>query len=287
MIMMNNVKQSLATRRFQKLLGNKLALIGLVIFVIMLLACVFAPVLTSWDPTQVNPKEKLLPMSSAHILGTDQLGRDIFSRILYGGRISIFIGVVSAVLSTALGVALGCISGYYGGKVDAVLLYIGELFTCFPQTILIMLIISFFGQSVAWMIVVFVFTGWVGTMRMVRSRLLSLKEEPFVESCRVNGIGGVSIMFNHLLPNAVGPIIVNVTIGIAGYVLSEAGLSFLGIGVSPSVPTWGNMINAAKSMNVMVNNPALWIIPGIAISLFVLSCNFFGDGLRDVLDATQ
>lgn len=285
--MNNKIKSSLAKRRLQKLLANKLAMFGLIVLLIMLLACALAPVLTSWDPTQVNPKEKLLPASSEHILGTDQLGRDIFSRILYGGRISITIGLISALLSTGLGVVLGCLSAYYGGKVDTILMYIGEIFSCFPQTILVMLIISFLGQSVIWMIVVFVLTGWFGSMRMIRSRLLSLKEEAFVESCRVNGVSDLSIMFNHLLPNAVGSITVNITLSIAGYVLSEAGLSFLGIGVSPSVPTWGNMMNAAKSMSVMVNNPALWIIPGLAISLFVLSCNFFGDGLRDVLDVTQ
>jgi len=137
------------------------------------------------------------------------------------------------------------------------------------------------------MIFVFVITGWVGGMRMTRSKILSLKQEPFVDTCRVMGVSGWVIMFKHLLPNIVGVVTVNITTHVGSFVLSEAGLSFLGMGVSPSVPTWGNMINAAKSLSVIINDPLLWIVPGAVISLFVLSCNFFGDGLRDALDVTQ
>lgn len=211
----------------------------------------------------------------------------MFARILYGGRISIAIGLASAIAANLLGVALGCVAGYFGGKIDSIFLYLAEFFSCFPQTLVVMIVMSFLGQSVVWLIIIFAITGWMGTMRMVRSKILSLKQEPYVDSCRVNGIGGASIMFRHLLPNALGVVIVNITMSISGYVLSEAGLSFLGLGVSPSIPTWGNMLNAAKNMTFMIESPQMWLVPGFAISLFVLGCNFFGDGLRDAMDVTQ
>ena len=280
-------KSSMVTRRLRKFASNKLAVVGLAVLIIIILASIFAPLLTSYEPNAMNPREKMQAPSAEHILGTDQLGRDVFTRILYGGRVSILIGLSSAILSRMLGVILGCISAYFGGKIDYIMGYIGEFFACFPQTILIMIIMSFLGQSPIWMIIIFACTGWVGPMRLARSKLLSLKEEPFVDSCRVNGASNFSIMFKHLLPNSVGVIIVDVSLSISGYVLSEAGLSFLGLGVSPITPTWGNIINAAKSLNVMINAPHMWIFPAMAISLFVLCCNFFGDGLRDMFDVAQ
>ena len=275
------------TRRFQKFASNKLAVAGLILLILIISSCIFANLLTSQNPNAMNPKIKLQPPSAEHILGTDQLGRDVFARLLYGGRVSILIGLSSAILSRLLGVVLGSISAYFGGKVDFLMGYLGEFFACFPQTILIMIVMSFLGQSPVWMVIIFTCTGWVGPMRLVRSKLLSLKEEPFVDSCRVNGVSSFSIMFSHLLPNSLGVIIVDITMSISGYVLSEAGLSFLGLGVSPVTPTWGNIINAAKSAQVMINAPHLWIYPAAAISLFVLCCNFFGDGLRDMFDVAQ
>lgn len=149
-----------------------------------------------------------------------------------------------------------------------------------------MLCIGFMGKSVRNLLLIFTFTGWPGVMRIVRGRILSLKQEPYVESCRANGISGLSIMFHHLLPNTLGPIIVNTTMNVAGYILSEAGLSYLGLGVPDNVPTWGNIINAAKRLDIIQNLPMLWLAPGLAICLFVLCVNFFGDGLRDALDPT-
>lgn len=280
-------KDSLSMRSFRKLISNRLAMFGLFFLVVIIAACMLAPVLTPYDPMALNTKEKLAPMSWEHPLGTDQLGRDIFSRILYGGRLTIGVALGSSILSSLLGVIFGCISGYYGGKVDSVLRTVGEFIMCFPNTILTMLVMAFFGQSVLLIIAVWVLTGWVSGMRMVRSKILSLKEEAYVDSCRANGVSNVSIMFRHLLPNTVGTVIVGLTMNVASKVLAEAGLSFLGMGISPSDPSWGNIINAAKSMSVMINSPQLWIIPGIVISIFVLSCNFFGDGLRDALDVTQ
>lgn len=280
-------KNSLNMRSLRKLFANKLACIGLAILLLMVLASLLAPVLTHYDPTAINPKDKLLPMSWEHPLGTDQLGRDMLARILYGGRISISLAATATILTSLVGVVMGCIAGYYGGKVDRIIMTTSEFIGCFPSGVLTLLVIGFLGQTIGWMIAVWVFTGWSGIMRMVRSRILSLREEPYVDSCRVNGIGGASIMFRHLLPNTIGIVIMNMAGSVGGYVLAESGLSFLGFGLNPSVPSWGNIINAAKSLDILINSPQMWIIPGIAISLFVLSCNFFGDGLRDALDVTQ
>lgn len=291
---MNNVAtkkrihgDSLNSRRIRKLFKNKLACIGFITFWLIILACILAPLLTKYDPNAISPAEKYLPISLDHILGTDQLGRDMFARILYGGRISITLALCASLLTGLVGVVMGCIAGYSGGRIDNAIMVISEFIGCFPSNILTLLVIGFLGQSVVWMVAVWVFTGWSGTMRMVRSRILSLREEAYVDSCRVNGLNGAEIMFKHLLPNTIGIVIMSITSSVGGYVLAEAGLSFLGFGLSPSMASWGNIINAAKNLDIMINHPQMWIIPGVAISLFVLSCNFFGDGLRDVLDVTQ
>ncbi len=280
------VKSSLAKRNLYKFLTNRLAILGLAIVLTMVILAVFAPLLTPYSPTTVDPSNKFLEPSSSHWLGTDQLGRDLMSRLLYGGRVSIFVGVASSLCAAGVGCVLGCISGYFGGKVDSVILYISEIFMVFPQLLLVLILVGFVGQSMMNLIIIFTITGWASVHRVVRSRILSLKEETFVESCRANGISGFSIMFRHLLPNTTGPIIVNVTLATAGFLLQESALSFLNMGVPTDVPTWGNIINAAKSLTIIQNHPIMWIAPGICICLFVLGINFFGDGLRDVLDPT-
>lgn len=278
------VKSSLAKRSFQRFLENKVASIGAVILFLIIFVCICVPLITSKDPNFIDVANTRKPFSSENWLGTDLLGRDIFARLLYGGRMSIMIGVGSAVGATLLGTALGCIAGYYGKKVDKVLVYVCELFMCFPQYLLILLCVGLLGQSTGNLLIIFIGTGWAGIMRIVRGRIQSLKEEPFVESCRANGIRSTSIMFHHLLPNTRGPVIVNMTLQVSGYILAEAGLSFLGMGVPSTVVTWGNIINAAKRLDLIQNTPALWLAPGIAICLLILSINFFGDGLRDALD---
>ena len=279
-------KSSLAKRNLFKFLNNKMAVVGAIMLIIILLACICAPLLTPYDPTYIDVTQKSLPCSKEHLLGTDRVGRDLFARVLYGGRMSILIGVASAFCATMLGTILGCISGFYGGRVDRVLVYVAEIFQVFPQYLLILLCVGLLGQSTSNLLVIFMITGWPGVMRIVRSRILSLKQEPFVESCRANGIGSASIMFHHLLPNTLGPVIVNTTLQVAGYILSEASLSFLGMGVPDTVVTWGNIMNAAKRLDIIQTMPLLWVAPGVAICLFVLSINFFGDGLRDVLDTS-
>lgn len=281
------VKSSLTRRNLNKFLQNRLAIFGLFILLLLVSVSVFAPVFSPYDPILAKPSDRFLPASSAHWLGTDRLGRDILTRIMYGGRISMLIGLGGAIGAQFIGVVLGCLSGYYGKKVDAVILYVTEIFACFPSIIVILVMVGFVGQGVGIIIMVFALTGWTGSMRMVRAKILSLREEPFVESCVSNGLSGFSIMFRHLLPNTLGIVVVNITMATGSYVLAETGLSFLGMGVPLSIPTWGTLLNSAKSLSIMTYYPLTWIGPGAAISLFVLGSNFFGDGLRDVFDSTQ
>jgi len=284
---MKRKKNALLQRNLLKFRTNRLALLGLFIIVFIILASLLAPFITTYSPTFIDASQKLQQPSQTHLFGTDRLGRDILTRLLYGGRVSIFVALTSAVLANGIGVILGCVSGYYGGKADAVAIYISEIFSAFPITMLILILVGFVGQGISNLIIIFALTGWTGSLRIVRSRILSLKKEAFVESCRANGIGGISIMFRHLLPNTLGPVIVNITLATAGYVLAESGLSFLGLGVPTDIPTWGNIINAARSLEIIKNYPMLWLAPGVAISLFVLGVNFLGDGLRDVFDPAQ
>jgi len=226
-------------------------------------------------------------LSAKHWLGTDSLGRDILTRLLYGGRVSLFVGIVSAFGASMIGITLGSLAGYFGGKVDSLILYISEIFMAFPSIMLVIILVGYTGRGLSNLIVIFAITGWTGGMRIVRGKIFSLREEAFVESCKANGIKSSSIMFRHLLPNTLGPVIVDFTLLTGGYVLQEAALSFLGLGVDPSIPTWGNMINAARSLQIIQNHVNLWLAPGITICLFTLAINFFGDGLRDVFDPTQ
>ena len=278
---------SLTKRSLQRFAQNKLAVAGAIGLILIVLACACAPLLTHYDPGFIDPANRSLAPSKEHLLGTDRVGRDIFARILYGGRWSLFIGFAAAVGANLLGASLGAVSGFYGGKVDRILVAIQEFFQIFPQLLLVVLFVGFIGKGVGNLLLIWTFTGWGSIMRITRSRVLSLKQEPFVESCRANGIGSLSIMFHHILPNTMGPIIVNATMNIAGYILAEAGLAYLGLGVPDSLPTWGNIINAAKRLDIVQTDPLLWIAPGVAICLVVLCVNFFGDGLRDALDPSS
>jgi len=274
-------------RQWRKLRRNKLSMIGFTLMALIMAGAVFAPLLTAYRPDGVNLAERLEPPGGRHLLGTDKVGRDVFCRLLYGSRISILIGVTGALGGAAIGIVLGSLGGYIRGRLDKVLLRISEIFMTFPQIILILILIVFMGQGLWNLIFIFSVTGWMGTYRIVRARFFTLREESFVEALRAFGIGNASIMFRHILPNTLGPIIVGITLSMPGYILSESGLSFLGLGVQPSIPTWGNIINAAKQIDVIADAWWLWVPPGVMISLYVLSVNFFGDGLRDVLDPTQ
>ncbi|NLE19209.1 MAG: ABC transporter permease [Clostridiales bacterium] len=270
-----------------KLVSNKAALLGLAIIVIIILLCALAPLMTPYNPTKPDFSAQVQPPGGAHPFGTDKLGRDILARVLYGGRVSILIGLSGAVGGMLLGVIIGSLCGYFRGWLDAVFVKVAELVSIFPQILLVLVLVTILQQSMYNLIMIFIATGWVATFRMVRGRFFSLREESFVEACRVFGLGDLSIAFRHILPNCLGPVIVQLTLNTAGFILQEAALSFIGLGVPSGTPTWGNIMNAAKEIVSINQYPWVWLAPGLAIALFVLGVNFFGDGLRDALDPKQ
>ncbi len=274
-------------RTLRKFLNNQLAVVGTVVFTIILLACIFAPLITDYSPLAVDMKSILKTPSSEHLLGTDKIGRDIFSRILYGGRLSIGIGFGSALGCGVLGILFGAYSGYKGGLFDRAMVRISEVFMSFPQLILVLMLVAILGQSVANIIIIFIITGWSSSFRMVRSQILSIREEEYVQSLKVFGLNDFLICYKHMLPNAIGPVVVNITLSTAMFILEEAALSFLGLGVPLEVPTWGNILNAAQDLYTLQNSWWMWLPVGLVISLFVMSINFLGDGLRDTTDPTQ
>ena len=275
------------SRILKKMFSNKLTTIGLIIFSIILLACIFAPVLTPYDPLQVDMKNILKPPSSEHIFGTDKIGRDVFARVLYGGRLSIAIGFGSAMGCAIIGVILGCYSGYKGGLIDRILVRISEIFMSFPQLILVLMLVSIIGQSALNILVIFIICSWGSVFRMARSQILSIREEEYVQSLKVFGISDFVICYKHMLPNIIGPITVNITLSTAMFILEEAALSFLGLGVPLQIATWGNILNASQDLFTLQNNWWMWLPVGIIISLFVMSINLIGDGIRDSTDPTS
>ena len=274
-------------RSLRKLLNNRLAIVGIIIFLIILLSSIFAPLLTKYDPLAVDMKNVLKAPSAEHIFGTDKVGRDVFARVLYGGRISILVGLGSALGCAFIGVLLGTYGGYKGGLFDKIVLRLSEIFMSFPQLVLVLMLVSILGQSLTNLIIIFILTGWGSVYRMARAKILSIREEEYVQSLKSFGLNDLIICYKHILPNAIGPIVVNITLSTAMFILEEAALSFLGLGVPLEIATWGNILNASQDMFTLQNNWWLWLPVGIVISLFVMSINFLGDGLRDTTDPTQ
>ena len=274
-------------RSLRKLLNNRLAIVGIIIFLIILLSSIFAPLLTKYDPLAVDMKNVLKAPSAEHIFGTDKVGRDVFARVLYGGRISILVGLGSALGCAFIGVLLGTYGGYKGGLFDKIVLRLSEIFMSFPQLVLVLMLVSILGQSLTNLIIIFILTGWGSVYRMARAKILSIREEEYVQSLKSFGLNDLIICYKHILPNAIGPIVVNITLSTAMFILEEAALSFLGLGVPLEIATWGNILNASQDIFTLQNNWWLWLPVGIVISLFVMSINFLGDGLRDTTDPTQ
>ena len=279
-------QQNKSSRALKKLQSNRLAVIGIIFSLTIILSSIFAPLITKYDPQKVDLRSMLKPPSSEHILGTDKIGRDVFARIIYGGRISILVGLGSALGAALSGVSIGAYTAYRGGWWDSIFLRISEIFMAFPQIILVLLLVSVLGQSLMNLIIIFVITGCGGLYRMTRAQVLSLREEEYVQALRAFGLSRARICFKHILPNALGPIMVNITLSTAMFILEEAALSFLGLGVPLNIPTWGNILNVAQDLRVLQNYWWVWLPSGITISLFVLAINFVGDGLRDSTDPT-
>ena len=280
----SKMRSAMAKRSLNKMISNKLGMIGFIVVVVMSLMSILAPVLTNIDPTVTDMANINKAPGGLHILGTDSIGRDLFSRLLYGGRISISIGIISALTTSFIGTVFGLIAGYFRGIVDSFLVRLSEVIQTVPMIILVMVLVTIIGPGVRNMVLVFSLTGWMTVFRIVRTEVLRLSEETYVEVNRAFGISNSKIMFSQILPNTLSPIIVATTINVAFFILSETELSFLGLGVPTNISTWGTIINGAKSLSVIENQWWLWIIPGAVISLFIMSINFFGDALRDVLD---
>ena len=262
--------------------GNRLAVAGTVVVGTLCLVALFAPWIAPCDPQAIDTWHILEPPSSAHWLGTDALGRDCLSRLIYGSRISLLVGFVAVGIATFIVALLGAVSGYYGGKIDWLIMRFVDIMLCFPTIFLIMAVIAFLEPSIWNIMAVIGLTGWMGVARLVRAEFLSLRKRDFVLAARISGASDLRIALLHILPNAIAPILVSATLGVGGAILTESALSFLGIGVQPPTPSWGNMLTEGKD-NLEI---AWWlsVYPGLAILITVLGYNLLGEGLRDALD---
>lgn len=254
---------------------------GLIVATVVITAAI-APWVAPYDPTLINVKAILLPPSWEHLCGTDTLGRDVFTRMLYGARVSLAVGFVAVGIAIAIGILLGAIAGHLGGKADSVIMRITDMVLCFPTFFLILAVIAFLEPSIWNIMIVIGLTSWMGVARLVRAELLSLRRREFVQAAISLGVAGPRMVWRYLLPNAMGPILVSAVLGVAGAVLVESSLSFLGLGVQPPDPSWGNILTEGKD-NIQI---AWWlsVYPGLAILITVLGYNLLGEGLRDMLD---
>ncbi|NYF90437.1 peptide/nickel transport system permease protein [Edaphobacter lichenicola] len=260
-----------------------LAAIGLALLVVFVACAVFAPWLAPWDPAQLDLTGRLMSPSWTHWFGTDELGRDILSRTLFGARISLVVAVSVVGLSLAVGLVAGGLAGFYGGWTDTVVnIYVTNAFLALPGILLAIAFVAFMGPGLGNVILALAISGWVGYARLVRAQVMAVKEREFVEAARALGATDLRIMTRHILPNILQPLIVQAAIGMAGAVLAEATLSFLGLGVPPPAASWGSMLNDARSH--LFDSPHLVFFPAMAVMLCVLSFNFIGDALRDYLD---
>src|SRR3972149_3777302 len=273
---------SLSRLFLSRFIRNRLAMAGSVVVLLLFMVSMAAPLIAPYDPADIDVKQILMGPSSAHLLGTDQLGRDVLSRMIWGSRISLKVGFVAVGIATTIGIVCGAISGYYGGWIENVMMRFVDIMLCFPAFFLILAVIAFLEPSFWNIMVVIGITGWVGIARLVRAEFLSLKEREFVLSARALGASDMRIIFRHILPNAMSPVLVSAVLGIAGAILTESALSFLGIGVQPPTPSWGNILTAGKD-NIEI---AWWLslYPGLAILITVLGYNLLGEGIRDSLD---
>jgi len=266
-------------RHFKK---NRLGVGGLVIIVIVFFIAIFAPFLSLYDPGKTDVSLKLKTPSFQHYLGTDQLGRDVFSRMLHGSRISLSVGFVAVGISILIGILVGAMAGYKGGWVDSLLMRFVDIMLSFPSFFLILTVVAILRPNIYNVMFVIGITSWEGTARFVRAEFLSLRERDYVQAARALGVKDRRIIFRHILPNALAPVFVTASLGVASAILIEAGLSFLGFGVQPPAPSWGNILTEGRTY--IFDAWWLTIFPGLAILITVLSFNLFGEGLRDALD---
>ena len=267
---------------WQRLKRNRMALFGGAIVLLFISVSSFASLIAPLDPYAIDAWNILSPPSSQHWFGTDELGRDVFSRVLLGARVSLMVGFVAVGISICVGSVIGLISGYFGGIVDTFLMRLVDIMLCFPSFFLILAVMTFLEPSIWYIMIVIGLTGWMGVARMVRAETLSIREMDYVTAARCIGCSHARIIFRHIFPNALSPVLVSATLGVAGAILTESALSFLGIGVQPPQPSWGNILTSGKDYIEF----AWWLslFPGMAILITVLAYNLLGEGIRDALD---
>ena len=268
-------------RRFRR---HRMAMAGACVLIVLVLASVFAPVLSHQSPTLPNLLNVDLPPSPQHLLGTDDLGRDIFTRLLYGGRVSLLIGFFTMLVASTIGTLYGLVSGYFGGWIDILMMRFVELLLSFPAIFLLLILIAYIGghAPLVLMVLYLGLFGWMGLARIIRSEVLRVRTADYVAAARSTGVPDARILLRHILPNVMAPVWVSATFAAAGAMLSEAALDFLGFGLPPSVPSWGNML--ADASNTILTQPLAAVIPGAVITIAVVALNFIGDALRDALD---
>ena len=280
----NLVSASFYQDAWRRLKKNKIAMISLVIIFLLTLVAIFAPVIAPYDPIHQNVYNLLQSPSKSHLLGTDRLGRDIFSRIIFGSRISLSVGPVAEAIAVIIGVLMGALAGFYGGKVDIIISRLIEVLASFPFILFVIAVMFVLGPGIMNVFIAIGVIGWTGLARLIRGQILQLKEKEYVEAARASGAKDKRIILKHLIPNCLSTIIVIITLDIPGDIMIEASLSYIGLGIQPPDPSWGNMINEAQMF--IRQCPYYSIFPGIAIMLTVLAFNTLGDGVRDALDPT-
>ena len=268
-----------------KLFKNKFALTGLIVITLLIIVALFASVISPYTPSEQNVFERLQAPSLAHFFGTDDLGRDVFTRMVFGARISLAVGFISVFIILVIGTFLGIISGYYGGKIDYIIMRFTDIVLCFPTFFLIILVIAFIEPNIYNVMIVIGVTSWPGLARLVRAEVLSLKEREFILVSKMMAISNIKIFFVHILPNIISPLMVYSSLAIGGAILTESALSFLGLGVQPPMPSWGQILTSGKDYIYM----AWWLslFPGIAILVTVLAFNLVGEAIRDIFDPKE
>ncbi len=273
--------QRRAWRRFRR---HRLALMGLVVIICLIFVAILAPILSPYDPNAISLRNPLASPSREHWLGTDAVGRDLLSRLIFGTRISLSVGIVAVGIYLLIGTVLGVLSGFYRGVVDQVIMRTTDAFMCFPSLIVIIVLVSILGPGLFNIMLGIGLLRWPDICRLVRGQVLSLREQDYVTAAQAVGAKEWRIAFRHILPNTISPLLVAATFGVANAIIIEAGLSFLGLGVQPPTASWGNILNSAQQLSHMADRPWMWMPAGILLSITVLAINFVGDGLRDALD---
>ena len=279
---MKEIRNSQAMKKF---IHNKKAMLGLAIVTILVLAVVFIPLFADLDPYTTDRAAGFnKPPSDAHILGTDDVGRDLFARLLYGGRISLFVGITSTIISVLIGIPLGLIAGYFRGTAESIIMRTADAFMSFPSMVLILVLVAVFGPSILTVTVVIGVLGWTAIAKLIYGNVLSIREREYIQAARAVGVSTKKILFSEVLPNAIPPVWANISFRVAGAILTESSLSFVGMGVQTPQASWGNIIFAAQNLLVLTARPWVWLPPGICIILVVIGFNFIGEGVRDALD---